>query len=185
MLIFILLYQLFRYFLYNNIIIVVTEMNDQKKRKKSSAKTEKNTAHKRWKKGESGNPQGRPVGSRNKASIAVENLFLDEQERLSRKCIKLAMRGNMQALKLCIERICPVRRDSPINVQLPRVKSVEDATKLTSTLIDKVTSGELTPSQGELLSRLIEKHVKVMQLTDLEARLQLLEERVESRRLLS
>ena len=156
------------------------------KKKKSSAKTEKNTEKsKLWKKGQSGNPSGRPVGSRNKASIAVENLFLDEQERLSRKCIKLAMRGNMQALKLCIERICPVRRDSPINVNLPRVKTVEDSVKLTTSLIDKVTSGELTPSQGELLSRLIEKHVKVMQLTDLEARLQLLEERVESRRLLS
>ncbi len=70
--------------------IFVTEMSNLKKRKKSSAKTEKNTAmNNRWKKGESGNPQGRPVGSRNKASIAVENLFLDEQERLSRKCIKL------------------------------------------------------------------------------------------------
>ena len=100
-------------------------MSDQKKRKKSSAKTEKNTEKSRlWKKGQSGNPKGRPAGSRNKASIAVENLFLDEQERLSRKCIKLAMRGNMQALKLCIERICPVRRDSPINVNLPRVKTV-------------------------------------------------------------
>ena len=160
-------------------------MSDQKKRKKSSAKTEKNTANKRWKKGQSGNPKGRPAGSRNKASIAVENLFLDEQERLSRKCIKLAMRGNMQALKLCIERICPIRRDAPINVNLPRVKTVEDATKLTTSLLDKVTSGELTPIQAELLSRLVEKHIKVLQLNDLEARLQLLEERVQSRQLFS
>ncbi|MFC1844830.1 DUF5681 domain-containing protein [Thermodesulfobacteriota bacterium] len=150
------------------------------KKKKSSAKTEKNTANKRWKKGQSGNPKGRPVGSRNKASIAVENIFLDEQERLSRKCIKLALRGNMQALKLCIERICPVRRDTPISIKLPRITKIDDATKLTTTLIDKVTSGELTPSQGELLSRMIEKHVKVLQLNDLEMRLQQLEERLET-----
>ena len=154
-----------------------------KKNKKSSAKTDKNTDKKSlWKKGQSGNPKGRPSGSRNKASLATENLFLDEQERLTRKCIKLAMRGNMSAMKLSIERICPVRRDVPINVQLPRVKTVEDATKLTSSLLDKVASGELTPSQGELLSRMVEKHIKVLQLNDLEARLQLLEERIESRR---
>ena len=156
------------------------------KMKTSRAKTDKNTDKSRlWKKGQSGNPAGRPAGSRNKASIAVENLFLDEQERLSRKCIKLAMKGNIQALKLCIERICPVRRDAPINVDLPRISKVDDAVKLTTTLLDKVTSGELTPTQGELLSRLVEKHVKVMQLTDLEARLQQLEERIENRQPLS
>jgi hypothetical protein len=150
--------------------------------KQTTAKTEKNTANPyRFKKGQSGNPSGRPVGSRNKASIAVENLFLDEQERLTRKCIKLALKGNVQALKLCIERICPVRKDTPINVRLPRITKVDDATKLTTTLIDKVTSGEITPSQGELLSRMIEKHVRVLQLNDLEARLQQLEERIEAR----
>ena len=59
---------------------------DMSKKKKSSAKTDKLTEKSNlWKKGQSGNPQGRPAGSRNKASIAVENLFLDEQERLSRK----------------------------------------------------------------------------------------------------
>ena len=150
--------------------------------KKSAAKTVKNTAKtNRWKKGQSGNPAGRPAGSRNKASIAIENIFLDEQERLSRKCIKLALRGNMQALKLCIERICPVRRDTPINVKLPRVSSVEDATTLSSALLDQVANGQITPSQGELLSRMIEKHIRVMQLTDLESRLQQLEERLENR----
>ena len=44
-------------------------------------------------------------------------------------------------------------------------------------------TGKLTtPSQGELLSRMVEKHIKVLQLNDLEARLQVLEERVENSR---
>ena len=107
-----------------------------KKSKKSAAKTDNKTAKaNRWQKGQSGNPAGRPAGSRNKASIAVENLFLDEQEALTRRCIQLAMKGNMQALKLCIERICPVRRDTPINVKLPRVETIEDSVKLTSDLL--------------------------------------------------
>ena len=158
-------------------------MSDIKKNKKSVAKTKEKTAEpNRWKKGQSGNPKGRPAGSRNKASLAVENLFLDEQERLSRRCIKLAMRGNVQALKLALERICPPRKDLPIKVNLPKVKTVEDSTKLTSALLEKVTSGELTPSQGELLSRLAEKHIRTLQLNDLEFRLQQLEERVENSR---
>jgi hypothetical protein len=152
-----------------------------KKKEMTTANTAKNTAKtNRWEKGKSGNPSGRPAGSRNKASLATENMFLDEADRLSRKCIKLAMKGNIQALKLCIERICPVRRDTPIRVQLPRVKTIEDSVKLTTDLLDKVAAGELTPSQGELLSRMIEKHIKVLQLNDLEARLQQLEERLEN-----
>ena len=156
-------------------------MSESNKRKKSAANTAKKTAKvNRWQKGQSGNPSGRPAGSRNKASLATESLFLDEGERLSRKCIKLALKGNMQAMKLAIERICPVRKDTPISVKLPRVKTIEDPVKLTTDLLDKVAAGELTPSQGELLSRMIEKHIKVLQLNDLEARLQQLEERLEN-----
>jgi len=43
-------------------------------KKMTTAKTDKNTTNTyRFKKGQSGNPQGRPAGSRNKATIAVEN----------------------------------------------------------------------------------------------------------------
>lgn len=42
-------------------------MNETKKRKISADKTDKKTARaNRWKKGQSGNPPGRPAGSRNK-----------------------------------------------------------------------------------------------------------------------
>jgi hypothetical protein len=132
----------------------------------------------KWKPGKSGNSAGCRTGSRNKASLAVENLFIDEQERLTRTCIDLALNGNMQALKLAIDRICPVRRDSPIRVDLPRITSISDANELTVTLLDHVATGKLTPSQGELLSRMVEKHVKVLQLNDLELRLASLEEKL-------
>ena len=129
-----------------------------------------------YKAGQSGNPKGRPQGSRNKASIAVENLFLNEAEQLSRQCIELALSGNLPALKLCIERICPVRKSTPVKLpDLPKVNSVADASDLTGFILDAVASGRLSPVDGEIISRSADRHLKALQVSDLEHRLAELE----------
>ena len=46
-----------------------------------------------FKKGDIGNPAGRPVGSRGKATIAAEALMEGETDRLTRKCIDAARRA--------------------------------------------------------------------------------------------
>jgi len=58
-----------------------------------------------FKKGQSGNPNGRPKGIRNKATMAAQELLDGEAEALTRKAIEKAMEGDMTALKLCLERI--------------------------------------------------------------------------------
>ena len=54
----------------------------------------------RWKKGFSGNPNGRAAGSRNRATLAIEALLEGEGEALTRKAIELAKAGDMAALRL-------------------------------------------------------------------------------------
>jgi Family of unknown function (DUF5681) len=75
-------------------------------------------------KGCSGNPQGRPKGARNAATILAEQLLEGEAEALIRKLIAKAKRGNMAALRLCIDRIVPPRRERPLNINLPQLASV-------------------------------------------------------------
>ena len=58
----------------------------------------------RWKKGQSGNPNGRAAGSRNRATLAIEALLEGEGEALTRKAIELAKAGDMAALRLCLDR---------------------------------------------------------------------------------
>jgi Family of unknown function (DUF5681) len=55
----------------------------------SSASTDTKHPH-RWTRGQSGNPRGRPAGSKNKASVLCERLISGEAEVLIRKLIEMA-----------------------------------------------------------------------------------------------
>jgi hypothetical protein len=72
-----------------------------------------------FQKGQSGNPLGRPLGSRNKRTIAAEKLFDEDAEALTRVAIDLAKEGDIAALRLCMDRICAPNRHRPVAFDLP------------------------------------------------------------------
>jgi hypothetical protein len=76
----------------------------------------------RFKPGQSGNPSGRPKGARHRTTVAIEVLLEGEGEALTRKAIELAKAGDMQALRLCMDRLAPPRRDSPVVFDLPEMR---------------------------------------------------------------
>ena len=73
-------------------------------------------------KGQSGNPAGRPPGARNKATLAMEELLDGETDKLTRMAIEKAVTGDTAALRLCMDRIMPRRRDRPVQFTLPRIE---------------------------------------------------------------
>jgi Family of unknown function (DUF5681) len=77
--------------------------------------------------GTSGNPSGRPKGARNKATIAAEALLDGEAESLTRKLVEKAKEGDVGALRFCLDRICPPRRGRLVTVEIPEIRSIEDA----------------------------------------------------------
>jgi hypothetical protein len=68
-----------------------------------------NVARRGFPAGVSGNPAGRPKGSRNKTTLAIEALLEGEAEALTRKAIERALEGDMAALRLCMDRLAPPR----------------------------------------------------------------------------
>ncbi|MEM9627812.1 MAG: DUF5681 domain-containing protein [Pseudomonadota bacterium] len=131
----------------------------------------------RWKPGVSGNPAGPPSGSRHRTTKAVESLLDGQAEALTQKVVQLALDGDPTALRLCLERILPPRRERPLETTLPPIEKSSDLPRITARLIEAVASGELAPSEGEALSKLVEAHRKIVETAELEERISRLEQR--------
>ena len=130
----------------------------------------------RFAKGHSGNPAGKPPGCRHKATRAAEALLAGEAGALTRKAIETALQGDVAALRLCLERLLPPRKDRPIEVDLPALKRPSDITAAMATLARAVGEGQLTPSEAQAVASLLEGHRKAIETEELEARIVALED---------
>ena len=81
----------------------------------------------KFEKGQSGNPAGRPPGSRNKATILAEAMFQGEAETIIRMAIDKAKEGDITAIRLCLERVFPRLRDRATIFDLPPINGAPEA----------------------------------------------------------
>jgi hypothetical protein len=129
-----------------------------------------------FRKGHSGNPRGRPPGARNAATVLAEQLLDGEAETLIRKTIQKAKQGNIPALRMCLDRILPPRRERSVRLKLPDLASACDASTAMAAITAAVASGELTPAEAGELSKLVDSYVRTIEATEIERRLRALEE---------
>ena len=106
-----------------------------------------------FKKGQSGNPAGKPKGTRNKTTVLLKALLDGKVEELTKKAIEMAGEGDPAMMRLCIERLIPPRKDRPINFELPPLKSTQDASLAMLKILEGVAKGELTPSEAGEISK--------------------------------
>jgi hypothetical protein len=125
--------------------------------------------------GKSGNPRGRPKGHRNKATMAIEELLDGEAEGLTRKAIGKALEGDMAALRLCLDRLLPPRRERPITFDLPKIESAKDAQAASSAILAACAAGDLSPGEATAVMDLVSTYIRTLEATELEARLSALE----------
>ena len=121
-----------------------------------------------------GNP-GKPKGTRHKATQAALALLDGEAEALTRQAVTLALGGDTTALRLCLERIAPPRRDAPVTFDLPPMETARDAAKAAGAVLGAVADGDLTPTEGAHIMALVEGFRRTLETTELEARLAALE----------
>lgn len=78
-----------------------------------------------FKPGESGNPAGRKAGTLNKRT-QLAKLLEPHAEALINKAIELALDGDSNALRLCMERLIPKAKENTPKIVIP------DSTSLTN-----------------------------------------------------
>lgn len=130
-----------------------------------------------WKKGQSGNPAGKPKGARNRTTVLLEKMLDGKAKTLTDKAIKMAEGGDVAMMRLCIERLIPPRKDRPINFDLPALTSTQDASLAQLKILESVAKGELTPDEGGQITKMIENYADTVRLSELEARIAEMEAR--------
>ncbi|MCE3232433.1 MAG: hypothetical protein K0R98_690 [Rickettsiaceae bacterium] len=134
-----------------------------------------------FKQGQSGNPNGKPKGARNKTTLAIQELLDGESETITRKAIELAKAGDMTAIRLVMERILPARKDSPITFEMPVINKLNDIVAAVGAVIKAVSDGEITPSEGQSITAMVENLRRSIETLELEQKLEHLESLIKSR----
>jgi hypothetical protein len=129
-----------------------------------------------FEKGRSGNPAGRRPGARNKATLAAEALFDSEAEALSRKAVELALGGSEGALRLCLDRIIAPRRERPIQLAVPPIRSASDIAAAMGAIVKAAAQGAITADEAFKLSHMVDTFVRAIETSDFDRRLQILED---------
>lgn len=107
----------------------------------------------RFQPGQSGNPAGRPKGSPNMLTRAMQARLAERADDILDRVITLAAAGNMNALKLLVPRLLPEVREQPLPaLDLPPVRSVEDLPAFADAVLDAVREGVIAPATaGQLM----------------------------------
>ena len=131
----------------------------------------------RFAKGASGNPRGRPRGSRNERAELLDALLSEKGEAIVEKLVGLAADGVPFALRLAVERLLPIRMDRRVVVDLPKVDSAESVSAAVAQVISLASAGELTVNEASAFLKLIEQQRQAVETHQLAGRLELLESR--------
>ena len=129
-----------------------------------------------WKPGQSGNPAGKPPGTRNRATQMVLALMESGAEGITRAIIDAARKGDMAAARLVIERLAPPARERPISLDLPDTSTVAGVSQAQQVVLEAVGAGELLPTEGSTLAAILESRRKAIETEELERRIAALEE---------
>ena len=96
---------------------------------------------------------------------------------MTRKAIEIALAGDTVALRMCMDRIAPPRKDRTVAFPLPAIEKASDALKATATIIAGVARGELTPLEAAALTGLVDCFTRALEASDFDTRLKALEHR--------
>lgn len=129
----------------------------------------------RWHPGQSGNPAGRPKGARHAALVALDKIGAANAEALMQRAIEMALTGDVQAMRIMLDRLWPARRGRPVEVDIPALHTPADAVAALGAIAAAASMGEVTPEEAHALASIVEAQRRAIETLDLARRIEALE----------
>jgi hypothetical protein len=129
----------------------------------------------RFKPGQSGNPKGKPKGTRSPALAALDAIGEGNAESILQSVITAAQAGDMRAAEVILRRVWPERKGRAVVLDLPAIKTAADVVGAMARITDAAASGNLTPEEAAALAGLVEGQRKAIETAELEQRITALE----------
>jgi hypothetical protein len=115
--------------------------------------------------GQSGNPNGRPKGSKNR-STKLREALLDELPELLATLKERALAGDMAAMRLLLERVMPPKKQEANTVDIPGLEEAETYQDKANAILSAVAVGKLAPEHGVALINAIGSMFRPLKVDD-------------------
>ncbi len=131
-----------------------------------------------FKPGQSGNPKGKPAGTRSKSTMLLLGLMQDGATEIAKAVIAAAKAGDLTAARIILDRLIPHAKERPVSLTLPDTSSAEGIAAAQNEILQAVADGELLPTEGATLAGIVEARRRAIETAEFEQRLAALEGKV-------
>jgi hypothetical protein len=136
----------------------------------------------RFKPGQSGNPAGKPPGTKHHATRMAEHLMEGAAESVVQAVLAAAEGGDMVAARLVLERIAPVRKGRPVLLPLPAVNTAGDVLAALGATVKAMADGDITPDEAATVAGVLEVKRRAIETVELAVRLEVIEKQLGARK---
>jgi hypothetical protein len=125
--------------------------------------------------GKSGNPAGKPSGTRSAALAALDAIGEAGARGVLEKIVEQAREGDVRAAEIILRRCWPERKGRPLEFGLPTMKTAADLVEAIAAVSAAMAAGVLTTEEAAAAASVLETHRRVIDTSDLAARVAALE----------
>lgn len=129
----------------------------------------------KFEKGKSGNAKGRP---KSMTATLLRQAINNDMPDILNKLIELAKGGDVQAIKLVLERVCPALKPQAVPISLTVCDSLAEQG---NEIIRATMQGQIPPDIGSQLITALSNQGKLIELQEMQERLQRIEKQLELR----
>lgn len=125
-----------------------------------------------FEKGQSGNPEGRPKGIKDKRTLFVEIIESRKKELLN-KALDMALTGDQRMMRLLLDRLLPAKpKDNP----LPTIDDFSGTIpKKCKKIVTSIVNSTITPYEGIVLLQAIKINIELVEFITMQNRVTAIE----------